>query len=197
VFQDDPLQKLVIFCIIICCCFSTIKSLAQVNDSLKTSKQNPPQVSVHSTSKACIFSAIIPGLGQAYNKKYWKIPILYAGFTGLGYLAVLNHASYAKYKNALMIRNDGNANTIDEYENVYSDDNLSLLVDIYRRDRDLCYIGIFAVYLLNIVDATVDAHLYNFDVSDNLSMKWSPQLYIEPFSKTAIAGISINFYPKN
>ena len=196
-FQDDPLQKLVIFCIIICCCFSTIKSLAQVNDSLKISKQNPPQVSVHSTSKACIFSAIIPGLGQAYNKKYWKIPVLYAGFTGLGYLAVLNHASYAKYKNALMIRNDGNANTIDEYENVYSDDNLSLLVDIYRRDRDLCYIGIFAVYLLNIVDATVDAHLYNFDVSDNLSMKWNPQLYIEPFSKPAIAGISINFYPKN
>lgn len=167
------------------------KADAQSRKTLNIEASGADSGKTHSASKASIYSALVPGLGQAYNKKYWKIPILYSGFGGLAYLASFNQVEYKKFKNAILIRNDGNPKTVDDYVNIRTDDNLSLLVDIYRRDRDFSIIGIFAVYLLNVVDAAVDAHLYNFDVSDNLSLNWQPQIYPNPISGYGVAGLSI------
>lgn len=164
---------------------------AQVRPTQKMEESKHDSIKTHSAGRASIFSALIPGLGQAYNRKYWKIPILYAGFAGLSYLASFNQIEYKKFKDAIAIRNDGNPNTVDDYSKIRTDDDLALLVDIYRRDRDLSFIGIFAVYLLNVVDAAVDAHLYNFDVSDNLSLNWHPQVNPNPLSGYGVAGISI------
>ena len=109
-------------------------------------------------------SALFPGLGQAYNKKYWKMPVIYAGFGGLGYAIGTTHTKYIIYRDAYIKRVDGDSTTIDDFQ-LYSSDNLFTLQDYYRRNRDLFIIGTAALYVLNIIDASVDAHLFSFNVS--------------------------------
>ena len=153
---------------------------------------------LHSPHKATFYSAILPGLGQAYNKKYWKIPILYAGIGAMGYAINFNSTNYIKYKNAyrdFLIRDPGNKSytevipptlTAEEVETQYADwfqRALENKREYYKRYRDLSYIGMAAIYILNLVDASVDAHFYNFDVSDDLSMNICPTM-IEPGPNT-------------
>jgi hypothetical protein len=121
-------------------------------------------------------SAALPGLGQAYNKKYWKVPVIYACAGGLAYSFQFNQSRYVTYRDAYKYRIDGDASTTDPYIGYYSDDDLSALYSYYKRYRDLTVIGFAAVYLLNIVDAAVDAHLYHFDVSDDLSFEMQPAM---------------------
>ncbi|MFN5224323.1 MAG: DUF5683 domain-containing protein [Bacteroidota bacterium] len=128
----------------------------------------------HSPHKAAVMSALLPGSGQAYNKKYWKIPVLYGGFAGLGYAIRFNNREYNQYKDAFKLRLDGNENTVDEFAGIYSDNDLSTLKDFYRRNRDLSIIGCGLLYILNIVDASVDAHLFGFNVSNDLSLNITP-----------------------
>ena len=142
---------------------------------------------LHSPTKASLMSAILPGAGQVYNKKYWKIPIIYAGFAGLGYLAVTNNSDYKIYKDAYRLRLDGNESTLDEYVGIYSDEDLVTLKDYYRRNRDLSYICMGLLYALNIIDASVDAHLFYFNVNDDLTMLVQPG-----YSAGLNAGLSLN-----
>ncbi|HLG34131.1 MAG TPA: DUF5683 domain-containing protein [Bacteroidia bacterium] len=128
---------------------------------------------VHSPSRAVLYSAILPGAGQAYNKKYWKIPIIYAGIGVLVYAIDFNQNNYSTFKDAYIIRTDGDSTTTDEYPR-YTDDNLKTLFEYYRRNRDLSYILISTLYVLNILDAYVDAELFYFDVSDKLSLRTTP-----------------------
>ncbi len=130
----------------------------------------------HSPKKAALLSAVIPGAGQVYNKKYWKVPIIYAGAAGLVYSFQFNQSRYIKYRNAYKYRIDGDASTIDDYVGRYSDDNLNTLQKYYHRYRDLTVIGFAALYALNVIDASVDAHLFTFDVSDDLSLRVQPTL---------------------
>jgi hypothetical protein len=130
-------------------------------------------VKLHSPSKAVLYSAALPGLGQAYNKKYWKIPIIYAGIGALIYSIDFNQKNYSTFKNAYVNRTDGDSTTTDAYPR-YTDDNLRTLFQYYRRNRDLSYILISTLYVLNILDAYVDAELFYFDVSDNLSLRSTP-----------------------
>lgn len=142
-------------------------------------------VKIHSAKKAAIKSAIIPGWGQIYNKQYWKIPIIYAGFGTLAYFINFNQKKYSKYRNAYIIRTDNDITTIDnfdcdnkvtvtEYDTCYTTDNLLTLKDYYRRNRDLTYILTAAMYFLNIIDANVYGHLFHFDISDDLSLYAQP-----------------------
>jgi len=129
---------------------------------------------LHSPRKATIMSALLPGAGQAYNKKYWKMPIIYAGFAGLGYLVKVNNDDYKTYKNAYSDRLDDDPATVDNYVDIYSDEDLVTLKDYYRRNRDLSAIGIGILYILNVLDAAVDAHLFYFSVNDELTMHVVP-----------------------
>jgi hypothetical protein len=131
----------------------------------------------HSPRKAAIMSACLPGLGQAYNKKYWKIPVIYVGFGALAYSLQANQAKYVRYRDAYKYRIDLDPSTTDQYVGIYSDENLASLYRYYHRYRDLSVIGIAAVYLLNVVDASVDAHLFHFDVNDDLTMNIRPSVY--------------------
>lgn len=142
----------------------------------------------HPPKKAALMSACLPGLGQAYNKKYWKIPIIYAGFGGLGYSFGFNHSYFKKYRNSLRGRLDNDPNTIDFYPQ-YSDDDLVTLKQYYQRWRDLSLIGMAALYTLNIIDASVDAHLFYFNVSDDLSLRASP--FMIPTAQGPITGFGI------
>ena len=157
----------------------------------------------HSPKVAGIASAIVPGLGQAYNKKYWKIPIVYAALATSGYFIYYNYTIYSNFRKAYDLRIDGDSTTFltsfnlwyvfstqTVYLTNYSDYDLQQLENTYRRYVDISVLVTFAVYALNIVDAVVDAHLYNFDVSDNLSMNVKP-FVIPSLHSPATAGLTL------
>ncbi len=129
--------------------------------------------SAHSPKKATLYSTFLPGLGQGYNKKYWKIPIIYAGMGTSIYFIFWNADQYNNYKDAFDARQAGEK---DEYEGIYTDQNLITLQNSYRNQRDLSIIITVLIYGLNILDANIDAHLFDFDVSDDLSMRIEPTL---------------------
>ena len=141
----------------------------------------------HPPRKATIMSAVLPGLGQAYNKKYWKIPIVYAGIGTCVYFIVENGKSYRRYRDALIAVRDDDPNTVNTTQ--FNGSQLDQLQDTYRRWLDLSYVSLAAVYILQIIDANVDAHFFHFDISDDISLNWSPNINFAPTGST---GISLN-----
>ena len=136
--------------------------------------------------RASLMSALLPGLGQIYNRKYWKVPIIYAGLGGLGYFALGHNSEYQKYHNELLFRyaNNGQVNSLSEY----STDNLITLKNQSKKYRDMCFIGMGIFYVLNIIDANVDAHLKRFDVSDDLTLSVAPKAFYCMQSKSGLGG---------
>lgn len=117
----------------------------------------------------------LPGLGQVYNKKYWKVPVIYAGVGVLGYFAITYSKQYQKAKEAYNYVNTGQTYPIDnDFVTRYDAGQLRSLRDFNRRNLEFTYILGGLLYLLNVIDATVDAHFYNFDISDDLSLKLGP-----------------------
>lgn len=162
-------------------------------------------VQVHSPKKATIYSAILPGLGQAYNKKYWKIPLIYAGFGTIGYFIGWNNGFYSTYKQAYSDFTDDDPAT-DSYleldatqyydlenptDSLNFKSGLSKQSDYYRRNRDLLIISMIGFYGLNIIDASVDAHLFDFDISEDLTLNWQPA--IKTFENQLVYGINCTF----
>ncbi|MBU1368496.1 MAG: hypothetical protein KJ578_08560 [Bacteroidetes bacterium] len=130
----------------------------------------------HSPHKATIYSALLPGLGQAYNKKYWKIPIVYAGFGTLYYFASSNGKLYREARTAYdYVVNEYEYPIDNQFVNgVYSAEDLQSIKDFYRRNMELSWIITGLWYVLNIVDATVDAHFFDYDISDDLTVQIEP-----------------------
>lgn len=151
------------------------------DDSIKT--KNP--------RKAALYSTIFPGLGQIYNEKYWKLPIIYGGFAALTYSTQFNWRQYQEFKTAYLYKIDGNPNTVDPYPNV-TGQAVQAQYQAYRKNFELSLIGFLVLYSLNIIDATVDAHLFAFDVSDNLSMHWNPKIEMLPASNSSSAQLAIH-----
>lgn len=127
---------------------------------------------LHKPNKATFMSSLVPGLGQYYNQKYWKIPIIYGGFTGLIYYASYNNFVYKKYRREYKWATDDDERTVSQYPAA----NTERLKDTWRRYRDICFIGIGALYLLQVVDANVDAHFFDFTIDKDLSIKADPML---------------------
>lgn len=151
-----------------------------------------PAKKYHSPKKAALLSTALPGAGQIYNRKWWKVPVIYAGAGALTYSFQFNQSRYVKYRDAYKYRIDGDAGTVDNYVGIYSDDNLNTLQQYYHRYRDLTVIGFAALYALNIIDASVDAHLYNFDVSDDLSFNIQPTLINTMSMDHYVTGVSFS-----
>jgi len=163
----------------------------RMNDSLKTEKAKKKKVYSHAR-RATFMSVFLPGLGQAYNKKYWKIPIIYAGLGGFTYMYVFNNQEYTYYRENLQAITDDNPSTVNS--TYYNQDQLKVLKDQYKKSRDLAIIGFFAIYALNIIDANVDGHLVSFDVSDNLGMQIDPWYNLSPgysFGRGSSAGFTL------
>lgn len=133
----------------------------------------------HNPKKATIYSAVLPGLGQAYNKKYWKIPIVYAGIGTIFYIADMNGDYYRDYRDAFDyqagLKTDVNEE-IQSLANRYSSANLISLRDYYRRNMELSWIIMAVWYGVNIIDACVDAHFFEYDIGDDLSLKVEPMI---------------------
>jgi hypothetical protein len=127
----------------------------------------------HSPKKATWLSVCIPGAGQAYNKKYWKMPIIYAAGGTAVYGIVFYTKQYNNFKSAYIERLTTGIN-VDSYYSQFQTPTLKSYRDYYRYYRDLSYIGLGAVYLLQIVDAAVDAHFFDFKITDDLSLNVQP-----------------------
>jgi len=141
--------------------------------SISESKVKDPKV-------ATLLSVVLPGAGQVYNEKIWKVPLIYGGIITTAYFVEFNNRRYQRFKDALAIVRDPSLGT-NPFPNL-NQDGIIRNVDYWRRNRDLCYLIFGVIYVLGIVDAQVDAHLSGFDVSDDLSMK------IEPAYESLTAG---------
>jgi len=129
----------------------------------------------HSPKKASIYSAILPGLGQAYNHKYWKIPIIYAGFGTLAYFISTNNKQYKDFRDAYAFATSGSTGTPpNNLADRYAPDQLLVGRQYYRRNLEVSVIVTGIWYILNIVDATVDAHFYDYNINEDLSLRIKP-----------------------
>ncbi|MCD0472058.1 DUF5683 domain-containing protein [Flavobacterium sp. JAS] len=139
-------------------------------------------------AKAAFYSAILPGLGQAYNKKYWKIPLVYGAIGTSLYFYIDNNKKYHDYRDAYKRRLEG-----------YNDDDYKFLDDsrliagqkFYQRNRDLSLLFVVAFYALNIIDANVDAALIQFNVNERLSMR--PEVYPNDVTFRPNVGLTFNY----
>ena len=141
--------------------------------AIRTRKHSP---------KTATWLALIPGAGQAYNRKYWKMPIVYAGFGATIYFAITNNNDYQLYRAAYDYKTGINPNVSDkakEEAEKYTEDNLITLRDYYRRNMELSWIITAVWYVLQIIDANVDAHFFYYEIDDNLSLQLEPQCVIK------------------
>ncbi|GER59009.1 DUF5683 domain-containing protein [Patiriisocius marinus] len=163
-----------------------------IKDTIKANAYDPL-----APSRAAFYSAALPGLGQAYNKKYWKIPVIYAGMAAGVYFYIKNDKEYTRFRNAYKRRLAGF--TDDEFFGdgttaLISNDRLIDAQKTSQTNKDVSIIVSLAFYLLNVIDANVDAHLRQYDVDDNLSL--SPQFNLDEINSQAQYGLSFKYIIK-
>jgi len=164
-------------------------------DSLQ--KAIDPKRWVPNPTKATWLALVIPGGGQIYNRKYWKLPIFYGGFAGCAYALTWNSKMYKDYTQAYQDIMSDNPNN-DSYMNIlragltkedvqnnlaYYQELIRKRKDVFRRQRDLSIIAFIGVYLLSVIDAYVDAELSNFDISNDLGMTLEPAIFNDAYRK--------------
>lgn len=157
------------------------KKLEKVVDSPSLLPKDP--------KKATMLSAILPGAGQVYNGKTWKIPILYAGILTDVYFIQYNHKRYERFRDALFSLDKGEPNQFPSLNRA----SLVRNVDYWRQNRDLTLLLMLGIYALNLVDANVDAHLSGFDISEDLTFKIAPQIGTLSASSTTGLSFTLQF----
>ena len=146
----------------------------------------------HSPTLAAIFSAVLPGLGQGYNKKYWKIPIVYAGVGGLGFAVGYTAIQWKGFRGAYRLEVDEDPNTIGSYKGIEDAATLKSYRDFHKRNLDIFSICLGVWYLLNVVDAAVDAHMFHWNMKDDINLSWTPTMIQGgPYGNTTTAGLSV------
>lgn len=181
-------------------CFATLYSQEQEGlkvDTVQTSQEKVISQSNYNPlapSKAAFYSAVLPGLGQAYNKKYWKIPIIYAGMATGVYFYIQNNNDYNNFRDAYKRRLAGF--TDDQYYGdgetpEISNDRLIDAQQTAQRNKNVSLLVVIGFYMLNIVDANVDAHLRQFNVSEDLSI--TPNLGIDSRTTKTQYGLSFTY----
>jgi hypothetical protein len=183
-----------------------VRSDSVVNEKLleKTEKFMPD------SKKATIYAVVFPGLGQIYNRKYWKLPLVYGSLIGCAYAINWNTNQYNGYKNAYVDFIDDDPKTDSWYDYRYGsyrrtdfadwtaemkrsfETSLKSARDYHRRNRDLSYIVAVGVYALWIIDAYVDAQLFDFDISPDLSMRVEPVLFNRTPSNAHSVGMQLS-----
>ena len=174
---------------------STVRSVMLAADSLP----KPAQIKMvfKPDPKKAVLMALVPGLGQIYNRKFWKLPIVYGGLMGCMYAVTWNNRNYQDYSTAykdIMMDAEEPNRPVEEFHTSWQDflgvgydpkewvtntnfqTQLKNRKDYYRRYRDLSIIITVGVYALSIIDAYVDAQLFDFDISPDLSMHWEPSV---------------------
>lgn len=158
-----------------------------------------------SPTRAVWMSALFPGLGQVYNRRYWKLPIVVGGFMGLGYATSWNNNQLNEYTQAYRDLTDDDPSTKsymnffppttkeEDLDKTWLTNTMRTRRDFYRRNRDLCIICCVGMYLLCMVDAYVDASLAHFDISPDLSIDWGPSMMVNPGDRKVSVGLNWAF----
>ncbi|WP_255444009.1 DUF5683 domain-containing protein [Robiginitalea sp. SC105] len=169
---------------------------------IRFEKVEKQEINPLAPSKAAFFSAVLPGLGQIYNRRYWKAPIVWAAIGTGTYVYIYNDDLYDRFRTAFKRRRAGF--TDDEFYDLNKDDNVTpttpdfsdeALQDAqerYQRDRDLALLITIGLYALNIIDANVDAHLKQYNVDEDLSMEVTPYLETNPINGNPHYGLAVN-----
>jgi hypothetical protein len=187
----------------LCFCFSTFSQEDEKDKeteelTVNTNAEVSEPIDPLSPARAAFYSAILPGLGQAYNKKYWKIPIVYAALgTGI-YFYIDNNTEYKRYRDAYKRRLAGFKDDEFYFDSAgnqlttprITDDGLRNAQKTLRRNKELSLLVTIGIYALNIIDANVDAHLLQYNVDDNLSL--SPHYKLNEFDATSNLGLTLN-----
>lgn len=176
--------------------FFTINSYSQEDLIIKakdTTYTSPNEFDMLSPARAAFYSAILPGLGQAYNKKYWKIPLVYAALGSGVYFYDLNNTNYNRARTAYKLRLDGKPNEFDGVGgNIFlSDDALVRAQKSYKKDKDLSLLVTVALYVLQVLEASTNAHLLQHNVDNNLTL--SPQIIKDATNNKSVVVASLNF----
>ena len=155
-----------------------------------------------SPTRAVWMSALFPGLGQVYNRRYWKLPIVVGGFMGLAYATNWNNNQLTDYTQAYrdLMDSDPSTNSYmnffppttkeEDLDKTWLSNTMRTRRDFYRRNRDLCIICLVGMYMLCMVDAYVDASLAHFDISPDLSIDWSPAMMVNPSDRKVSLGLN-------
>ena len=130
--------------------------------------------------------SILPGAGQIYTKKYWKVPIIYSALVTSGYFIIDNNKKYKKYRDTYLDRNNGIIDNLN-----YSNSELITLKDYYKRNREISIMLFSLSYILNIIDASVNAHLFQYEIGENISFKIDPTLYYGTYNTSISLQIKI------
>ena len=175
--------------------FSSTQFVVAQNKKLKIETKETAKGDINplSPAKAAFYSAILPGLGQAYNKRYWKIPIVYGAMGAGVYFIIDNNKKYNQYRNEYKKRL-ANGGTIDTSDPTYGNLTTESVIrgqKFYQKNRDLSVLITAGLYILNIVDANVDAHLLQFNVNDDLSLK--PDLQTNPYTYKQDVGFTLTY----
>lgn len=168
-------------------------SYAQKVESKRVShvdKRDSLYVAKHSPTAAMLYS-IIPGGGQIYNRKYWKVPIIYGLLEVSSYFVCRYASDMMLYRREFINRRDGNTELLIPGLADIPDENILSLKQTSQRNMEIAIAATAIIYTLNFIDALVDAHLYYFDVSDDLSLHWSPQLLPNPVNTKPSYGVSV------
>ena len=177
------MKRFVLFIFISCGSCLVFGQKIIVDDIQKIKNEDPLR-----PAKAAFYSAVLPGLGQTYNKRYWKIPLVYGAIGASIYTYDQNHKNYLRYRNAYKRRIAGYKD--DEFQNlITSTDRLIDGQDFYKRNRDRSMIFILGFYFLNILDANIDAHLKQYNVNSDLTVK--PYFNVAPISAQLVAGMQV------
>ncbi|MCS7018660.1 MAG: DUF5683 domain-containing protein [Cytophagales bacterium] len=201
-------RQIVAFCLLILFTFPFAQAQAQTNnatdigidtvalkrrlDSLTRLIEGPKPIS--EPTKAALLSAVLPGLGQIYNKNFWylKVPVIYAAAGALAITLNFNQRNYTGFRDAYQYRLDKNPfTTPDERFNVGNDEGIRSQRDRFRRERDYTIILSIGLYLLQIAEAATTAHLKTFDVSDQLTLHFKPSAQPLPMQSMPAMGIAI------
>lgn len=153
-----------------------------------------PKFKLSSPARAALLSAALPGAGQYYNKKGWalRVPLVYVALAVPAYLSVSNHANYRIFReNYLYLKDENPATKPDPSFESRSPDQVQRQRDSYRRDRDFYMIITGLIYLLNIGEATTTAHFNNFDIDDDISFKFKPQIENVGIYRNTVSGVSL------
>lgn len=181
--------------VLLCLAVLPVKTVKAQTDSIPRETPDSIVEKQHSPTKATIMSACLPGLGQIYNHKIWKVPIIYAGFGVMVYLIVFNTGYYLDYKCAYIESVNGDKNGNYAYlVNRYSSTELASAREYYRRNLELTCLVSVLWYALQILDATVDAHLYSFNINKTLSMRVEPSMIVPVASTNLTGGIKLSLH---
>lgn len=184
------------FYILILISFTAFNSFSQEELLIKaqdTTYLNPVEFDMLSPSKAAFYSAILPGLGQAYNKKYWKIPFVWGALGSGIYFYDLNSTNFNRARTAYKLQLDGKPHEFDGLDGhiSLSQDALIRAQKSYKKDRDLALLVTVAMYVLQVLEASTNAHLLQHNVDNNLTL--SPQIIQDSVNNKSIVTASLNF----